>query len=263
MPISAINGQQIFYTDTGGEKPAIIFSHGLLMDHSMFEPQIAALANDWRCIVWDERGHGRTGEASLLNPFTYWDSADDLAALLTHLAIERAVLAGMSQGGFLSLRAALRYPDRVRGLVMLSSQAGPEVPESIGIVQGLLHTWRTEGKTPETLDGLESVLLGQNWPGAAAWRAKWAEVNTEHFATCIDTLAGRESLESRLGEITAPSLVIHGDADVPIDVSKAVTLARGLRAELVIVPGAGHAANLTHPAEVNPPILRFLARLSA
>ena len=73
-------------------------------------------------ITWDERGFGDTeydGE-----PFTYWDSAADCLGLLDHLGIDRAVVGGMSQGGFVSLRAALTAPERVRGLILIDTQAG-------------------------------------------------------------------------------------------------------------------------------------------
>src|SRR5246127_231698 len=112
MPVAAANGIEINYTDSGGTGPAVVFSHGFLMDHTMFDQQVAALTPEYRVIAWDERGHGGTRATG---PFTYWDSAADALALLDHLGIERAVLAGMSQGGFLSLRAALAAPDRVRG----------------------------------------------------------------------------------------------------------------------------------------------------
>src|SRR5580658_1873508 len=113
MPIAQVNGQRIHYQDTGGAGPPVIFSHGLFMDHEMFAPQVAALKGRYRVITWDERGHGGTAGASL-DPFSYYDSADDLVALLGHLGIGRAVLAGMSQGGFLSLRVALIHPEVVR-----------------------------------------------------------------------------------------------------------------------------------------------------
>ncbi len=74
MPFADVNGQRIYFEDTGGRGAAVIFSHGILMDHEMFEPQVAALSDEFRCITWDERGFGQT-EAH--GAFTYWDSADD------------------------------------------------------------------------------------------------------------------------------------------------------------------------------------------
>lgn len=108
MPFAAVNGQRLFYEDTGGSAPVLVFSHGLLMDHRMFAPQVAAFRHGWRCISWDERGHGTTATPGQCAPFSYYDSANDLVALLDHLGVERAVLVGMSQGGYLSLRAGWR-----------------------------------------------------------------------------------------------------------------------------------------------------------
>ena len=104
MPYADVNGQRLYYEDTGGDGPLVVFSHGFAMDHEMFAPQMAAFGDRWRVITWDERGHGET--QSTLDPFTYWDSASDVLGLLDHLGVESAVLAGMSQGGFLSMRAA-------------------------------------------------------------------------------------------------------------------------------------------------------------
>ena len=97
MPHADVNGQRLFYEDSGGEGDVIVFSHGFLMSHAMFDAQVAALSDRWRCVAWDERGHGQT--VTTPDPFTYWDSADDLLGLLDHLGVERAVLAGMSQTG--------------------------------------------------------------------------------------------------------------------------------------------------------------------
>lgn len=111
MPYIDANGSRLYYEDTGGSGPAVIFSHGLLMDGDMFAPQVEALRTTYWCITWDQRGFGRTGPAS--EPFTYWTSARDVLDIMSSLNIEAASLAGLSQGGFLSMRAALLAPERV------------------------------------------------------------------------------------------------------------------------------------------------------
>ena len=261
MPVANVNGQRIFYTDTGGAGPAVIFSHGLLMDHTMFAPQIEALQGGWRCIAWDERGHGATA-GDTLAPFSYYDSADDLAALLAHLQIERAVLAGMSQGGFLSLRCALTHPALVRALILIDTQAGPEDPARLPGYEDLAARWMEGGLTDDIADVIEATILGQGWDGAAHWRARWKTMKPANLAACMHTLGGRDDVTGRLEEIRVPSLVIHGDADAAIDLALARALAAGLPdARLVVIPGAGHAANLTHPRPVNAAITAFLDKL--
>src|SRR3984957_9836236 len=140
MAIAEVNGQRLYYEDTGGPGPAVIFSHGLFMDHEMFAPQVAALKDRYRCITWDERGHAGTA-SDTLEPFTYYDSADDLAALLAHLGIKKAVLAGMSQGGFLSLRCALAHPEIVRALILMDTQSGQEDPATLEGHMQLAAAW--------------------------------------------------------------------------------------------------------------------------
>ena len=74
MPHAEVHGQRIHYTDSGGEGPAVLLAHGFLMDHEMFSPQVAALADEFRVITWDARGFGETEFDG--KPFDYWDNAE-------------------------------------------------------------------------------------------------------------------------------------------------------------------------------------------
>lgn len=263
MPIAEVNGQKLYYEDTGGSGPPVIFSHGLFMDHEMFAPQVEALKGRYRVITWDERGHGGTSGPEL-KPFTYYDSADDLAALLKHLGIEKAVLAGMSQGGFLSLRAALTHPEIVKALILIDTQAGQEDPQAMAGYQVLIDGWLANGLSNDTADFIETIILGNGWSGAEYWKAKWRKTPNHDVVGCMDCLSHRDDVTDKLGQIKVPALVVHGDADAAIVLSLAETLAKGLggETEMVVVPGAGHAANLTHPEVVNPAIERFLAKVA-
>src|SRR3984893_13871949 len=125
MPVALVNGHPLYFEDSGGSGPSVILSHGFLMDHEMFAPQVEALSGEFRMITWDQRGFGSTPAGG---PFTCWDSAADVLALLDHLGIGQAVLVGMSQGGFLSLPVALTAPERVKALALIDTQAGTEDP---------------------------------------------------------------------------------------------------------------------------------------
>lgn len=261
MPFARINGQRIHYTDTGGDKPAIVFSHGLLMDHAMFAPQIEAFAADYRCIAWDERGHGATA-ADTIQPFSYYDSADDLAGLLDHLGIESAILAGMSQGGYLSLRCALTHPQRVRALILIDTQAQTEDPEKTAGYEPMIEAWAHGGLDEQTADIIAGIILAPGWPGAEAWKAKWRQWQAHNLVACFEALVSRDDISDRLGAINVPALVVHGEADAAISLDRARDMAARLpQSEMVTVPDAGHAANLTHAAPVNDAIAGFLDRL--
>lgn len=258
MPTATVNGQPIYYVDHGGDGPPVLFSHGFLMDHEMFDPQVSALAPDYRVITWDERGHGATPASA---PFSYWDSARDALGLLDHLGIDRAVLAGMSQGGFISLRAALLAPERVRALVLIDTQAGLEDPEALPAFDAMHDEWVANG--PAAVQELVAAMILGADADTAPWYAKWAALPPEGLTFPYRCLVERDDLTDRLGEIEAPAIVFHGDSDAAIPMERARALADGLAShpEIVVVPGAGHAANLTHPDGVNRPLRRFLDAL--
>ena len=257
MPIAAVNGTDVYYTDSGGDGPAVLLSHGILMDHSMFDKQVAALSYEYRVITWDERGHGATVTPG---PFTYWDSARDALGLLDHFGVRSAVLGGHSQGGFLSLRAALLEPDRVRGLILIDTQAGLEDPANAESYEQLHHIWMDQGPAP-VQEIVSAIILG---PGSwDDWYAKWAAADREQFSLAFRTLMERDDLTSRLGEISCPALVIHGSADAAIPMAKAEALRAGLggRSSLTVVEDGTHASNVSHPDAVSAAMLNFLRTL--
>jgi 3-oxoadipate enol-lactonase len=238
----------------------VVLAHGFLMDHEMFAPQVDALAPEFRVITWDERGFGETefdGE-----PFTYWDSARDSLALLDHLGIERAVLGGMSQGGFLSLRAALLEPERVRALVLIDTQAGTEDPARLPAYRQMQQTWLEVGPVDELAHAIANLIIGDPELNEQ-WIAKWRELPRAAMQAPGDCLFERDDISDRLGEIACPALVLHGTADMSIEIERAEKLCAGLSGceEVVRIEGAPHASNLTHPAEANAALLDFLRGL--
>ncbi|HXW46538.1 MAG TPA: alpha/beta hydrolase [Streptosporangiaceae bacterium] len=261
MATASVNGITISYHDSGGTGPVIVFSHGFLMDSSMFDPQVAALTPGYRVITWDERGFGATPATA---PFSYWDSAADLLALLDHLGIDEAVLGGMSQGGFISLRAALKAPERVRGLVLIDSQAGLENPDVVPAYEQMEQIWREQGPEP-VQDVVAALILGP--PGGPVdygpWFAKWATTDRDGFRHAFRCLVDRDDITGRLGEISIPALIIHGTADASVPMERAEVVRDGLAGvtTFVQIEGGSHAANLSNPDEVNAAIGDFLRSL--
>jgi 3-oxoadipate enol-lactonase len=260
MSFADVNGQHIYFEDSGGDGPPVLFSHGFLMDHEMFEHQVAALSREFRCITWDERGFGQT-EAKAA--FTYWDSADDALALLTHLGIDEAFFVGMSQGGFLSMRAALRAPERVRGLGLIDTQSGPEPEEFRPVYDAMTEDWLANGASDELAAAVASVIMSPGY-SHAAWVAKWQARPRKFIHEPYRALVEREDISDRLPEITAPAIVFHGEADTAIPMERAEQLLAELPncEELIRIPGAGHASNLSHPDAVNGPLAAFLRKHS-
>lgn len=258
--IAHVNDQRLYYEDTGGTAPIIAFSHGMLMDHEMFAPQVEALRNHYRCITWDERAHGKTA-GDTVEPFSYYDSANDLAALLGYLGVRRAILAGMSQGGFLTLRCALTHHKLVSALILIDTQAGIENPEQRLQYQQLFAVWAADGLPDEIANASEQVSLGAGCPDTEVWKQKWRGWQGHNLLAACDALVKRDDISDRLAEIDVPALVIHGDADMAIPIERGQDMAQRLPdSKMVTVPGAGHAPNLSHPQLVNAAIEDFLNR---
>ncbi len=255
------DGVPIRYEDSGGNGPALLFSHGFLMDHTMFDAQVASLAADYRCIRWDERGFGDTPAPA---EFSYWDSAADAKAVLDACGVEQAVWIGMSQGGFLSLRGALAAPERVRGLVLIDSQAGLDPPEfteqSKMMVAGMNST--DDEVFAATAEAVSEAILGDA-ELSAAWIPKWDARRGIDLSQAAGALANRDDITGRLAEITCPVLVIHGTEDQAISMAQAQTVVDGVGdcRGLVQVEGAAHAPNMSHPEIVNDALRSFLANL--
>jgi len=262
MPKVQVNGQGLHYTDTAqSEKDAIVFLHGFLMDGRMFEPQIEHLRENYRCITFDARVFGQTdwdGEA-----FDLYDTAADCIALMDHLGIERAVIAGMSQGGYAALRIALRYPERVAGLVLMSTSGQVDPEMARGMYLETRDTWAQAGPVQPLIEGLAGALLGPKEKAEAfwdTWLPRWKEYPGEGILHGMNNLLDRDDIEDKLGEITQPVLVSHGTEDMGMPISNGEFLFEALpnTTELVRIEGAAHTANMTHPEQLNGKLEAFL-----
>jgi pimeloyl-ACP methyl ester carboxylesterase len=258
MPFAIINGHHLYFEDSGGRGRPIVFSHGFLLDHSMWEAQVEEFSSDFRCITWDERGHGMS---ECLGSFDYYDSASDCIALLDQLNIPAATLVGMSQGGFLSMRAAWKYPTRVRALVLVDTAAAAFPPEVLDQYRATADEWIEHGPVGEVASNMAELLFGKKYD-ASGWLGKWMSKPPSETAHPWDTVLGRDDFMEHLPEIKCPSLVIHGSADQAFDLDTAKGLEAGLGdcKNLVVVKGAAHAPNVTHAKAFNTALREFLGK---
>jgi 3-oxoadipate enol-lactonase len=256
-----VNGQNIYFEDTGGSGAPVILGHGFLMDHEMFAPQVAALRDQYRVITWDERGFGLTEFDG--KPFSYWDSARDCLGLLDHLGIDRAVVGGMSQGGFLSMRAALTAPERVRALILLDTSTTLYSAEERAGNQGMLDMWMAVGPVDDLAQAVATIIIDDPVENPK-WIAKWQARDKALIEMSGRCLMDRDDITPRLHEIACPALVVHGTEDTALTMDAAELMASLLPGcDGVVKVSGAHAANLTNPSPVNAAILDFLARIPA
>lgn len=267
MPYVRINNQEIFFEDSGGTKLPIVMLHGFLMDQRMFDHQVRVLAPDYRCIRFDARAFGKTKWDKLA--FNLYDTVADCVGLLDHLGLESAVICGMSQGGYAALRMAIKYPHRVRALVLMSTQAGVDDEKTKAQYCQLRDTWCEYGPIDPLMEGLATALLGpRNNENMADHWDKWLPVWKLYAKNAIycgmNNLLERDDISLQLSQIPHATLITHGEQDYGMPIEHGYFLQQHLKNcfDLVAIPGAAHAANYTHPALINEAMARFFRSLA-
>ena len=257
MPFAPVNQQELYYEDTGGSGPAVVLAHGFLMDGRMFEPQAEALAPEFRVIRWDARAQGRTRWDG--RPFTLYDSVADCLALMDGLGLGRAVIGGLSQGGYCALRFALRHPERVRGLVLMSTSGRADGEPLRAGYRQVRDLWGSPGATENIVQMYSRAIIGDP-RFYVPWLDRWRQTPRDAFVAAMNNLIDRDDIAPRLGDITCPALVLHGLEDSAIPAAEGQVLAEALGgpARFVPIPGAAHAPTLSHAELVLPPLLAFL-----
>src|SRR5581483_4204493 len=182
MPFCDRNGNKLYYEDSGGDGPAIVFSHGAFLDHTLWQHQVSALAPDYRVITWAERGHGMSESNS---DYTFWDAADAAVGLLDVAGIDTAVFVGMSQGGWLTQRVALAHPDRCRAIILTGTTAKPLSPDETAGYTQLSQGWLAMGPVGEIAAAVLGIQFAptdydggyyiERWQAKApsAWATVW------------------------------------------------------------------------------------------
>jgi 3-oxoadipate enol-lactonase len=259
MPYAEINGQNLYYEDSGGELPPVVFMHGYLFDHALFDPQVEFLKSDYRCIRVDARAHGQTRFDG--QPFSLYDLAADVIALLDLLKIDQAAFVGMSQGGYTLVRLALRYPNRVKAAVFMSTYNGVDTEDVKTVYRSMRDAWAGDGKSG-VIDVLANLFLGADPALRAVWLPKWHALPAGHIFHSMNTLIDRDDVTSeQLQRITVPTLVVHGEADqgIPITLSEKTLFSVLPRViGFARIAGGVHAVGLTHPAATNTALKTFL-----
>lgn len=263
MPNVQVNGQGIYYEEAGSGPP-IILGHSFLCSGDMWRDQVPLLAENYRVINPDLRGHGQSGKAT--KPWSLDDAVKDSIGLLDHLGIESAVWCGLSIGGMVALRAALEAPERVSALILLDTDAGEEKFLRILKYRAMGVGVSAFGVKP-FLPAVARMMFGastrkNNLQLVAEYREVFAAVDAESILNSLPSLTGRNSVVSRLAEINVPSVVIVGAEDASLPVGRSQVIHDKLAdSELLVIPEAGHLSALEQPERVNAAVKDFLARL--
>jgi len=260
-----LNGNEAYYVEVGrtGALPLVLI-HGFPFSHEMWDGQIEAFGKQFRVIAYDLRGHGKSGVGD--GQYTLEFFVDDLLGLLDHLKIERAVLCGLSMGGYIALRAVERNPERVRGLVLADTQAKADSNEAKLKRAAAIISVKANGVKAYADSFVKSAFAPQTFAGnrAAVEKIKQIIQGNSPLGICgaLLALASRTDTSEALSGVKVPTLIIVGELDAltPPLVSKEMH-SRIPNSELHVIPNAAHMSNLENPEEFNERVLNFLGRL--
>jgi pimeloyl-ACP methyl ester carboxylesterase len=245
------SGIRIHYEDCG-RGPAILLSHGYSATSQMWRGQVRAFQSDYRIITWDLRGHGQSDSPEALTDYSAEVAVDDMEAILRTCQVERAVIGGLSLGGYLSLAFHLAHPERVRALMLFDTGPGYKNPKARDRwnqgAERMAREFETRGLS--ALGGGAEVRISQQRSAEGLARA------------ARGTLVQRDSrvIES-LESIGVPTLVVVGERDEPFLAATDYMAAKIPNATKVVIPGAGHAANVEQPSAFNQALRSFLSAL--
>ncbi len=262
MPVTMIKDSSIDYDVVGEGYPLLLIS-GLGFGRWSWFKQVPALSGRFRTISFDLRNVGHLDAES--GAYSVTNLAAHAAALLEHLEIERAHVVGTSLGGFVAQELALRRPELVNRMVLISTSYGGPGSEPMSVTTlGRMLGWGATDRQDAVRRGLE-VAVSEDYPASRSeefdrmvgWRVADSPPLSEYTKQLV---AGARFDASRsVEEIEAPTLVLHGSDDLVVPVSNAASLAERLPdAELRILENAGHLVFVEQAEEVNREILDFL-----
>jgi 3-oxoadipate enol-lactonase len=252
-----VSAVAVSYTEVGpADAPVVVLSNSLGATRGMWDPQVPALAERYRVVGYDTRGHGDSPAPP--GPYTLDDLVDDVVALLDTVGAERAHLVGLSLGGMTAMRMAVREPQRVHRLVLLctsaSTDAGPFRERAAAVRAGgtaplapaVVSRWVTPAfaaARPDLVQRLEAMVAGSDDQG---------------YAACCEVVADVE-LRADLPRITAPTLVVSGADDLALPPEHQRVIAEGIPgAELITLSPAAHIPTVEQPLQVSGAILGHL-----
>ena len=264
MSFISVDDIQLAYTDTGLGQPVVLL-HGYPFNRSLWTEQVSALSNCYRVITPDLRGLGESDSTS--GAATMNRMAQDVAELLDQLEISRAVVGGLSMGGYVALAFYKQFPSRVRALVLADTRAQADSEEGkqtrfqqaekalaegmAGIADSMLQkllTPETVSKRPELVKRVRDMMLKTKPEGAAG---------------ALLGMAERDDQTPLLSQISCPALILVGREDPITPVQDSEKMQREIAgSRLVVIDNAAHVSNLERTEQFNDELVQFLNSLS-
>lgn len=269
MAILERGDARIHYQDTGApasnsDAPVIVFGHGLLFSHWLFHPQIEALKDSYRCVAIDWRGQGGTNDPA--GDYDMDTLTDDVLALIQDLGLGPVHYVGLSMGGFVGLRLGARHGELLTSLTLLDTSAMGEDEANKGKYRLLSRVYRLLGikvvakQVYPIMFSPVSIGNPDFQPVIQEWIRQLSGVKRSGMVKAIAGVVDRRGVESELGSITVPTLIVVGADDAATPVHKSQFIADNIPgSRLEIVADCGHSSTLEKPEAITELIRSFVA----
>jgi pimeloyl-ACP methyl ester carboxylesterase len=252
VPYIDRNGVRIYYEDEG-RGPALLLTHGYSATLRMWEPQVVALADRFRVLRWDMRGHGASDSPDDPSAYSHEATVGDMAAVLDTAGVDRAVIGGLSLGGYMSLEFHLAHRERVRGLVLCDTGPGYKKDDARESWNRYAESFarKYEENGLEALGASAELRMARHRSAAGLARAARG-ILVQRDARVIESLPA----------IGVPTLLVVGSEDKPFLAGMRYMADKIAGSVHAVIDGAGHAPNLEKTAEFNDVLSRFLSGIA-
>jgi 3-oxoadipate enol-lactonase len=266
--IQVKSGSTLSYVDVGNGLP-IVLIHGLFLDHTAFESQIAAFVDRYRIIAIDIHGHGASSE--LDRSMSLDEMAEDFFDLVQQLSIQQAIWGGVSLGGMTSLRIAIRYPDAVSGLLLLNTNAGSGAGKKVPSFDGLnapltmRFLWNTQFLKMKVLQtGLFGRTTLETKPELQRiWVEKMKPISSKSMKNAIEAVLSANSILDLLPSINVPTIVAGGGEDTALPISASQEIQQRIsNSTLVEIERCGHSSSIEQPKRVSQLLAQLLSEVN-
>jgi 3-oxoadipate enol-lactonase len=259
------NGITMSFDDFGKGETPIIFVHGFPFDKSSWAPQMAFMKRTQRVIAYDIRGFGGTNLGTIKPSMRVF--ADDLVKFMDNMGIPKAIVCGLSMGGYIALNAVQRYPERFKALILSDTQATADTEEAEKKRYQTIEQIKTDGLVVFTEGTLKNVFCADSRTHRKEVINQVKDVvlstSPETIIATLTALAERADMTSSLKFITIPTLIICGKEDSMTPPNQAEALHIAIKnSRLHIIENAGHLSNLEQPAAFNTHLAGFIATLT-
>ena len=260
MPFANINNAQIYYEIHGEGKEVLFFSHGLLWSTKLFHKQVSHFKNNYRCILYDHRGQGKSAVTK-----TGYDMDTltlDAVALIKKLELPPVHFIGLSMGGFVGMRMAARHSSLLRSLTLMETSAEEEVFKGkYKLLTSIVKLFGVKVVTNKVMP----IMFGDHFlndPNRKNEKKEWIielQKNKKSIVKAVEGVINREAILPGLKNIDMPTLIMVGDQDKATPPAKAITINENIKnSTLHIIRNAGHSSAVEEAEQVNHLLEKFL-----